>query len=68
MLVIQPESSCKIKEIKEILLRCTIKKRNKEIPKVDSNHTCLVVISLDSASEKDDNFYPQVFIKDCKYI
>ena len=23
---------------------------------------------LRSASEKDDNFYPQVFIKDCKYI
>ena len=27
----------------------------KEIPKVDSNHTCLAVISLDSALKKDEN-------------
>ena len=26
---------------------------NKEIPKVDSSHTCLAVISLDSASTKE---------------
>ena len=31
----------------------------KEIPKVDSNHTCLAVISLDA----DDNYYPHVFFK-----
>ena len=41
---------------------------DKEIPKVDSNHTCLAVISLDSALKKDDNYYPQVFLKECKYI
>ena len=35
----------------------------REIPKVDSNHTCLAVISLDSALNKDRNFYPQVFLK-----
>ena len=34
---------------------------NKEIPNVDSNHTCLEIISLDSALKKDDNCYPQVF-------
>ena len=28
---------------------------DKEIPKVDSNHTCLAVISLDSALKKDEN-------------
>ena len=28
---------------------------DKKIPKEDSNHTCLVVISLDSAFKKDDN-------------
>ena len=28
---------------------------NKEIPQVDSNHTCLAVISLDSALKKDYN-------------
>ena len=41
---------------------------DKEIPKVDSNHTCLAVISLDSALKKGKNYYPQVFLKECKYI
>ena len=41
---------------------------NKKIPKVDSNHTCLTVISLDSALKKDENYYPQLPLKDCKYI
>ena len=40
---------------------------NKEIPKVDSIHTCLAVISLDSDLKKDDSYYPQVFLKECKY-
>ena len=39
---------------------------NKKIPKVDSNHTCLTVISLDSALKKDENYYPQLLLKDCK--
>ena len=33
---------------------------DKKVPKVDFNHTCLAVISLDSA-QKDENYYPQVF-------
>ena len=33
----------------------------KTIPKVGSNHTCLAVISLDSALKKDENYYTQVF-------
>ena len=33
----------------------------KKIPKKNSNHTCLAVISLYSALKKDDNYYPQVF-------
>ena len=41
---------------------------DKEIPKVDSNHTCLAVISLDSAFKKDENYYPQVLLIECKYI
>ena len=41
---------------------------DKEIPKVDSDHTCLAVISLDSALKKDDNYYAQVFLKERKYI
>ena len=42
--------------------------KGKNIPKVNSNHTCLAVISLDSALKKDENCYPQVFLKECKYI
>ena len=41
---------------------------DKKIPKVESNHTCLAVITFDSALKKDGNYYPQVFLKDCKYI
>ena len=42
---------------------------DKEISKVDSNHTYLAVISLDSALNKDElSTYPQVFLKECKYI
>ena len=40
----------------------------KKIPKVDYSHTCLAVISLDSARKRDDNYYRQVFLKECKYI
>ena len=40
----------------------------KKNPKVDSNHNFLAVISLDSALKKDDDFYPKVFLKECKYI
>ena len=40
----------------------------KKNPKVDSNNTCLVIISLDSALKKDDNYYPQVLLKECKCI
>ena len=41
---------------------------DKEIPKVDSNHTCLAVISLDPALKKDESYCPQVFLKECKHI
>ena len=36
---------------------------NKEIPKLGSNHTFVEVISVDSALKKDNNYYPQVFLK-----
>ena len=42
---------------------------DKEIPKMDSNQTCLAVISfLDSALKKDDHYYLKAFLKECKYI
>ena len=40
----------------------------KKIPLVDSNHTCLAVINLGSALKKDQNYYLQVFLKECYYI
>ena len=40
----------------------------KTIPKLDSNETCLAVISLDSALKKGENYYPEVFLKECRYI
>ena len=36
-----------------------------KIPKVDSNHTYLAVITLDSPLKKDDNYYPKTFLKEC---
>ena len=41
---------------------------DKKIPKVGSNHTCLAVVSLDSALKKDEKYYLQVFLKECKYV
>ena len=35
---------------------------------MDSNHTYLAVIGLDTVLKKDENYYPQVFLKECKYI
>ena len=40
---------------------------DKEVPKVDSNYTCLAVIFLDSVLKKDESYYLQVFLKECKY-
>ena len=41
---------------------------NKKISNLDSDLTCLAVIKLVSALKKNDNYYPQVFLKECKYI
>ena len=35
----------------------------KESPKAYSDHTCLAVISLESALKNDENHYTQVFLK-----
>ena len=40
----------------------------KKTPKVNSNHTYLGVIALNSALKKDGNYYMQAFLKECKYI
>ena len=41
---------------------------DKKFPKVNSNHSCLAVINLDSALKKDENCYLQVFLKEYQYI
>ena len=57
---------CKPK--KKVLWWWSYRYHNKEIHKVDSYHTCLVVTDLNSAVNKDRNYYPQVFLKEFKYI
>ena len=41
---------------------------DKETPKTGSDCTCLTVIVTDSTLEKEENYCPQVFLKECKYI
>ena len=41
---------------------------DKEITKVECNHTYVTLISLDSALNKYGNYYPQVVLKECKCI
>ena len=33
-----------------------------------SNHSCLAVKSFDSSLKKDEYYFPQVFLKECKYL
>ena len=41
---------------------------NNKIPKEDSQCVCLSVISVDSVSRTGNNYYPQMFLKECKYV
>ena len=40
---------------------------DKEIAKIDSNHTCLAVINLDSVIKKDWKYYIKSFLKKWKF-
>ena len=40
---------------------------NNEIPKEDSQYICLSVILIDSVFRTGENYYPQVFLEECKY-
>ena len=63
-------------DMEKEFLKATIKSHGDEVMdfydkkffKVDSNYTCSAVISLNSALKKDDNYYLQVLLKECKYI
>ena len=37
------------------------------MPKASSNYTYLAVISIDCVDKKNENYYPQVLLKECKY-
>ena len=41
---------------------------DEETLKVCCNHTCLIVISLNSTLRKDENYFLQVFLREIKYI
>ena len=40
---------------------------DKEIPEVGTNYSCLAV-TINFILKKDENHYPKVFLKKCKYI
>ena len=40
---------------------------NNKIPKEDSQYICLSIIFLDSIFRTGKNYYPQVFLQECKY-
>ena len=42
--------------------------QGKEIPKGDSSYKCSSLIMLDSVVKVGKNYYPQVFLEECKYI
>ena len=35
---------------------------------MDSNYPCVAVIRLDFALKEGENYYPQVFLKECNFI
>ena len=37
-------------------------------PKEDSQYICLTVILIDSIFRTGKNYYPQVFLEECKYV
>ena len=39
-----------------------------KVPKDSSQCTCLSVVLIDSIFRIGENYYPQVFLKECKYI
>ena len=38
------------------------------MPKEDSKYICLSVILIDSVFRTGKNYYPQVFLEECKYV
>ena len=38
------------------------------MPETGSNYTCLAVILIGFILKNNERYYPQVFLKECKYI
>ena len=38
------------------------------MPTASSDHTSLAVMTIDSILKKDGNYYPQTYLKECKYV
>ena len=38
------------------------------MPKEGSHRICLSIILIDSVFKMSKNYYPQMFLKECKYI
>ena len=41
---------------------------NNKIPEEGSQFVCLSVILIDSVFQSGKNYYPQVFLEECKYV
>ena len=41
---------------------------NNKIPKEGSQFTCSLIILIDSVFRTGKNYYPQVFLEECKYV
>ena len=41
---------------------------NNKIPKADSEYICLSIILLNSVFKTVKNYYPQMFLEECKYV
>ena len=41
---------------------------NKKMPKEKVPCKCLLMIMLDSVTESDEKYYPQMFLEECKYV
>ena len=39
-----------------------------KIPEAVFDYICWLMILINSVLKKDENYYPQVFLKECKYI
>ena len=59
---------CLRSKVKYFKGKININFHNNKMLKEDSKCICLTVILIDSVYRKDNNYYPQVFLKECKHV